>query len=299
MKSGKVIVRVKGGLGNQLFCYAAARRLAMINDAELVIDDVSGFIRDRQYKREYMLDAFSIPARKATPQERMEPFEKYRRGVAKLVSRNRPFQERRYIVQEGIAYDPRLLEIRLKGTVHIDGLWQSEGYFKDIESTIRQDLRMVPPQDASNREMAEWIRGCNSIGVHMRWFSGSNTVPGPNIEGSYYSRAVKYFIDSTPTPHFFLFSDDPDASLAVLPLPEGMFTCVNHNSSVESAWADLWLMGQCRHFIIANSTFSWWGAWLAESKTKIVIAPEKKFTGIIAWGFPGLIPEEWILVPSG
>lgn len=82
----KLIARIKGGLGNQLFCYAEARRLALVNNAELVIDDVTGFVRDRQYRRQYALARFHIPARKATPAERMEPFERYRRGLAKFVA---------------------------------------------------------------------------------------------------------------------------------------------------------------------------------------------------------------------
>ena len=79
----KVIARIKGGIGNQLFCYAAARRLALVNNAELVIDDITGFVRDRHYNRKYALDHFHIPCRKATPAERLEPFERYRRGVMK------------------------------------------------------------------------------------------------------------------------------------------------------------------------------------------------------------------------
>jgi hypothetical protein len=106
----KLIVRIKGGLGNQLFCYAAARRLALVNDAELVIDDVTGFARDQQYRRRYMLDRFNILARKATPRERLEPFERYRRGVMRLLSRRKPFVERHYLEREGIEFDERLLE---------------------------------------------------------------------------------------------------------------------------------------------------------------------------------------------
>ena len=92
----KIIPRIFGGLGNQLFCYAAARRLALVNDAELVIDDVTGFARDREYRRQYMLDRFRIPVRKATPAERLEPFERYRRGLMKWLSRSKPFMERHY-----------------------------------------------------------------------------------------------------------------------------------------------------------------------------------------------------------
>ena len=80
----KIIARIKGGLGNQLFCYAAARRLALANNVELVIDDVTGFARDRQYGRQYALDHLHIPVRKATPAERLELFQRYRRGLMNI-----------------------------------------------------------------------------------------------------------------------------------------------------------------------------------------------------------------------
>ena len=298
MKNVKVIVRLKGGLGNQLFCYAAARRLALVNNAELVIDDVTGFVRDRQYRRKYALDKFYIPVRKATPHERMEPFERYRRGLVKLVARYRLFHEREYIEEEGMDFDPRLLEFRPKRTVYIDGLWQKEGYFKDVETVIRQDLRIIPPQDAANQKMAEEIRGCNSICIHLRWYNKPNAVPDNNVEQSYYSRAVEYIMGRVTNPHFFLFSNNPDASYAKISLPKEMVTFINHNLDIENAYADLWLMGKCKHLIIANSTFSWWGAWLAESKSKIVIAPEMKSTGVAAFNFRGIVPDRWVLIPA-
>src|SRR3979490_2538771 len=127
-----LVARVLGGLGNQLFCYAAARRLALVNDAELVIDDVTGFARDRQYRRQYALDHFTIPVRKATPQERLEPFERYRRGMMKWLSRRQPFAERSYVEQEGVDFDERLLALKIKGTLYLEGLWQGESYFKDV-----------------------------------------------------------------------------------------------------------------------------------------------------------------------
>lgn len=99
----KLIVRLKGGLGNQLFGYAAARRLALVNRAELVLDDVSGFARDWQYRRQFMLDSFNISGRRATPAERFEPFERYRRGMMKWVSRRS---------------DPECLHSEVPKTVH-------------------------------------------------------------------------------------------------------------------------------------------------------------------------------------
>jgi hypothetical protein len=98
------------------------------------------------------------------------------------------------------------------------------------------------------------------------------------------------------SPRYFLFSDDPDADLAMLALPLGRVTVVSHNRGSENAYADLWLMTQCRHFITANSTFSWWGAWLGGRERKIVCTPALKIEGKAAWGFKGLIPEGWIKV---
>jgi len=295
--SGKVIVRVKGGLGNQLFCYAAARRLALVNGAELVIDDVTGFARDRQYRRKYMLDRFSIPARKATPAERLEPFERYRRGVMKWLSRRKPFAERCYLEQEGLDFDEHLLTLKVKGVLYLDGYWQSEGYFKDVEQIVREDLRITPPMDAANQTMAEEIRNSPAVALHVRWFDPPGSKLSHNVATDYYQRAIALMEEKIESPHYFLFSDNPEAAHANLALPEGRATSISHNRGDENVYADMWLMTQCRYFIIANSTFSWWGAWLAENRAKIIIVPAIQLTGgITAWGFKGLIPNDWLLL---
>jgi hypothetical protein len=294
----KLIVRIKGGLGNQLFCYAAARRLALVNRAELVIDDVTGFARDRQYRRSYMLDHFAIPARKATAAERLEPVERYRRGLAKLISRQRPFGKRSYLEQEGIEFDARLLELRPSGTVYLDGLWQSEGYFRDVAQTLRADLRLIPPTDALNLALAERIRNCQAVALHVRFFDAPGSESLNNVSAHYYRHAIARIIERVPSPHFFLFSDHAEAVLARLELPGERVSLVSHNQGDANAYADLWLMSLCRHFITANSTFSWWGAWLGEAEDSMVLVPDFTSGGIAtAWGFKGLIPERWTLVP--
>lgn len=293
----KVLVRIKGGLGNQLFCYAAARRLALVNQAELVIDDITGFVRDRRYRRRYMLDRFRIPVRKATAAERLEPFERYRRGIAKFLARRQPFDLRRYVEPEGVDFDPRLLSFKVEDTVYLDGYWQSEGYFEDVEQTIRQDLEIIPPQDDPNREMAQRIAACNAVAVHVRWFDPPHSAAGThNVSVDYYRRAIDLIRGRTDKPHFFLFSDDPTSARTLLHLPEEAATCVDHNRGDENACADLWLMSRCRHFIIANSTFSWWGAWLSPHARKVVVAPGIVQSGISSWGFSGCIPREWIRI---
>lgn len=296
---GMVIARIKGGLGNQLFCYAAARRLALTNDAELVIDDVTGFVRDCWYRRRYALDHFEIPVRKATPSERLEPFERYRRGVMKWLSRRRPFKERRYLEQEGRDFDERLLTLRVEGKTYLDGLWQSERYFKDVEHAIREDLRIIPPTDIRNLQTAEEIRKGRAVALHVRWFDPPGTGSVHNVPVEYYRRAIDLMEERIEAPRYFVFSDNPEAAAANLALPESRVFFVSHNREEENAYADLWLMTQCRHFITGNSTFSWWGAWLGGGgKETVVICPGEELADgtITSWNFGGQIPESWLKI---
>ncbi|MHB8130908.1 MAG: alpha-1,2-fucosyltransferase [Mobilitalea sp.] len=294
----KVIVRIKGGLGNQLFCYAAARRLSLVNNAELVIDDVTGFTRDRLYKRQYMLEWFAILARKATPAERLEPFERSCRGMMKLLSRRKPFMQRNYLEQEGYEFDERLLTLKVKGTLFLDGNWQSEGYFKDVEEIIRQDLQIISPLDTANKNMSDQIRNSNAVALHVRWFDALGDTSNHNLSSGYYRSAITLIESKIKSPRFFLFSDNPKAAFENLDLPKDRVTVVTCNQIDKTVYADLWLMAQCRHFIIANSTFSWWGAWLGTNPEKIVISPADQIRGISWWGFRGLIPEPWIKIPA-
>ncbi len=293
----RVITRIKGGLGNQLFCYAAARRLAVVNDAELVIDHVTGFARDRLYQRTYLLDRFRIPCRKATPAERLEPFERARRAMAKGINRRRPFQERRYLEQEGLDFDPRLLDYKVRSTVYLDGLWQSEGYFKDIEGVIRRDLEIIPPEDEAARRLAAQIRDANAVAIHVRWFDPPQSSASPyNLPMSYYQRAMAEIGRRVESPAYVLFSDRPGAAVSLLGLPPDRLLVVGDVVKDAEPVTDLWLMTQCRHFIIANSTFSWWGAWLGEKFGSVVIASTVTVDGKAAWGFRGLLPDRWLTV---
>jgi len=293
----KIIIRIVGGLGNQLFCYAAARRLALVNNAELVIDDVTGFARDDLYCRRYLLDRFNIPVRKATPYERLEPFERCRRGAMKWLSRRKPFAERRYIEQMGPEFDERLLTLKVNGTLYLDGLWQSEDYFNDVEQTIRDDLRIIQPMDALNQLMAEEIHNCQAVALHVRWFDAPGVTVTHNVSSDYYQRAIALMEEKIKSPRYFIFSDDPEAACLKLAPTFGRRTFVSHNLGDENAYADLWLMTQCRHFITANSTFSWWGAWLGGGHNKMVITPQHiSYEGINGWGFTGLVPKEWMII---
>ncbi len=291
-----IIARIKGGLGNQLFCYAAARRLALMNNAQLIIDDITGFVRDRLYKRKYMLDHFLIPVRKAKPIERLEPFERYRRAFLKWINKRKPFFSRSYLEQEGIDFDERILTFRVKKRLYLDGLWQSERYFKDIEQIIRNDLRIIPPSDELNQKMAQDINNNNSVAIHMRWFNEPSKESKYNISSDYYMRAISIIEQKSRCPKYFVFSDNIGLAQSKLILPENKTVLVLQNKNSEDAYADLWLMTQCKHFITANSTFSWWGAWLGSQKGKIVVTPVANIKGDAAWGFSGLIPPDWVKI---
>jgi len=152
-------VRIKGGLGNQLFCYSAARRLALTNNAELVIDNVTGFVRDFQYRREYALDQFKISAREATPAERLEPYERYRRAAMKWLSRKKPFMKGIIWSRKASSLISASLILKQGETLYLDGHWQSEKYFKDIEKLIRNDLSIMPPGDAANQAWRKKLAG--------------------------------------------------------------------------------------------------------------------------------------------
>ena len=296
----KVIVRISGGLGNQLFSYAAARRLALLNDAELVIDNVTGFIRDYQYQRKSALNYFQIPVRLATAVERLEPFERFRRGLWRNFSKRKSFFDRPYLCQEQPAFDQRLLSFKVKGTLYLEGYWQSENYFKDIENVIRKDLQIKPPSDPENLSLAKKIKSSPAVALHIRIFDSINLSSLNNIRPLYYKNAIENIEKLQPGCHFYIFCESYEVARSVIALPENRVTYVTNNVDASKAYADLWLMTLCDHFIVANSTFSWWGAWLgAKNENSIVIAPGREIYESVAWwGFKGLIPERWIKCPD-
>ena len=300
--SKKLITRIKGGLGNQLFCYASARRLAWVNQAELVIDDASGFSSDFKYQRKYALDVFYIQAPKASFRERMEPLGRLRRTLLRIFSAKLPLNKRRFIVQNGVQFDPKVLTLRLENEVtYFDGFGQSEEYFADIENLIRQDLIFREPLDDKNQAFALAITSCESVAVHVRWFTFDAT-NSSQASDEYYRIALSEIRKKVSAPHLFIFSDQVEEAAKRLSSFTGDMevTYVDHNQGDAMAYADLWLMSKCKHFIIANSTFSWWGAWLGEKKgisqifaPKLVVDPSSNVT---AWGFDQLLPKRWTLL---
>jgi len=136
----------------------------------------------------------------------------------------------------------------------------------------------------------------HEVAVHVRWFDVPSSAGAGNALEMYYRRAIAFVEERIETPYYFLFSDFPAAAREKLDLPVDRVTCVSHNKGDEGAYADLWLMSRCKHFITANSTFSWWGAWLGGSGPRTVVTPDLHTSGKAAWGFPGLIPLGWVRI---
>lgn len=293
-----VIPRIIGGIGNQLFSYCASRRFAIKNNAELALDDISGFKFDHQYKRHYQLDHFNISARKATFFERLEPFSKLRRFILKKYNRNISYENMNYVTQDSLINGEQILNPTNKKWIYLEGYWQNENYFKDIEDVIRDDLQITPPQDETNTLMSKKIQSCNSVALHIRFFDDPESVIKSKRHISYYADSISLIESKIDNPHYFIFSDRPDMCKYILDIPINKVTYIDHNQGDIMAYADMWLMSLCKHFIIANSTFSWWGAWLGSNNENIVICPKIDSKDDILWtdSFLDSIPMGWIRI---
>lgn len=290
-----VVVRLYGGLGNQLFTYAAAKRLSVYNNCRLYIDSGSGFIRDHVYKRSYQLAAFEISAPTVFWGTFIGLIFTYLRRVVFIKNKNLPVKSKFIVQQKKIDFDPDLLSLQLNNPVLFEGFWQSENYFKDIEILIRSEFRFKRSVVSEILPLVKQINFSNAVAIHVRHFKDQHHFNQGNVSDDYYKKAILYIKQHIPDAEFWLFSDYP--KLAVNKFSDIDIKCTPISSVLKDSneIQELYLMSQFRNFIIANSTFSWWGAWLSESKDKIVVAPAEVIdSGEGCWGFEGLLPSEWI-----
>jgi hypothetical protein len=275
-----IITRIHGGLGNQLFQFAAgyalARRLGVPHRL-----DLGTFVHERE--RDFGLSALGIEFEAATPEEtralapQWGPW--WKNKYILLRQRLTPFASRRWVKEENFDFDERLLKVR--GPAYLDGWWQSEKYFADASNEIRGQYlpRLAPSPRAAER--ARSLEGAVSVAVHVRRGDYVANSDASQFHGTcsaaYYEEACLRISRDLPGALFCVFSDDPDWARASLRIPAR----TEHLSERGplAAHEDFFLMCQCRHFVIANSTFSWWPAWLADSQGQRVIAPRRWFRG--------------------
>jgi hypothetical protein len=260
-----VTVRLIGGLGNQMFQYAVGRAIAHRRRTSLALD-VSAF-PDCGH-RQYSLGVFKIV-------EKLTSGGLMRIGRLKHLCHRVRIPGLPYVlIERGFPFDPSVLEA--PANAYLEGYWQSEKYFKEIEEVIRREFCVKSQPDGQNAEMAARIKGVNAAAVHVRRGDYASNPSTNEYHGTcppeYYRQAAQLVASQVLDPHFFVFSDEPDWARSNLELG-GPATFVTQNGP-DKGYEDLRLMALCRHHIIANSSFSWWGAWLANSGG-MVVAPQQ------------------------
>jgi Glycosyl transferase family 11 len=268
-----VVIGLSGGLGNQMFQYAAGRALSLRLGVPLHLD-LSWFFGRKD--RRYALAPFGISG---VPSERNlllpDLFKSWESKFARRYATKRMgvpiFRERHFHFDSAFE--------RLSAPVYLEGYWQSEFYFREIASMLRLEFTLLEPLPTACAALREAITSCNAICVHVRRgdylsnYIASKTHCICPID--YYQNGVNELIQGLENPHCFLFSDDTAWVREFLNLNCSM-TVVDVNSSAD-AHLDLMLMAECRHFLIANSSLSWWAAWLGSYAAKKVIAPKHWF----------------------
>ncbi len=280
-----IVTRLIGGLGNQMFQYAVGRALALRRGTELALD-LSAFAKPgRGTPRQFALDAYELPVRLASAREivRLKYGSAWR---AKLKLR-----QRATYLREGVTnvFDPAVL--RAGPETYLRGYWQTEKYFLDAREQLVRDF--APRGGSAPGDLMRAIEALPSVAVHVR---RGDYLTDPRARASlgacsldYYARAGAHLRQALGEPAFFVFSDDIAWAKANLTLP-GPTTFV---SRPEIADADeLLLMSRCRHQVVANSSFSWWGAWLNQNPSRLVIAPRQWFRRVES-NSPDLVPESW------
>jgi len=286
-----IIAHLSGGLGNQMFQYACARRLARVNNAVLKLDVTSfGKIKETNTSRQYGLGAFNV-IKDFAGQEEIRLLKKETKSRLLGFLKRRAGKET-YVREK---YHPGIPDSR--GSVYLEGYWQSEKYFKDIEDIIRKDFTFKAKPDEINGRIADVIRNTESVSLHIR---RGDYVANPKVNRDfgvcspeYYGAAIEKIAKNVKDPHFFVFSDDIQWAKENLRFAHPA-DFMDQNGP-DMACEDMRLMSLCKRHIIANSSFSWWGAWLCGNPNKIVIAPKKWFNKK-ELDTRDLIPQGWIRV---
>lgn len=285
-----IIVRLKGGLGNQMFQYAAGRRLSELQGTNLKLD--TSILP--KVVRSYELGHLSIREDFATPQEVIALTGSDEKGLGRLGNRIRqmtvPYYQRPYFSEPHLTpYDPNIL--RTPREVCLEGYWQSEKYFLEISNIIRKEFKIKDPPDPKNEKLAERITRTESVSIHVRrgdYLQLQEIFGNPTLD--YYAKCVSMIGEKIQSPNFFIFSDDPQWTSSNLRVDHPT-TFVSQNDSKN--YEDLRLMSLCKHNIVANSSFSWWGAWLNSNDRKLVLAPTPWFAQRDS---RDVIPNGWIKV---
>jgi hypothetical protein len=294
-----IILRLRGGLGNQLFQFAAAKALALHHKTVLKLDLY--YYKKHPY-RKFELDRFNIPIELASQDEihaftGSNPVARYINKRENYLRCPKVFAQPHYHFYNDW--------FQLPSDLYLSGYFQSEKFFTPLISELSNWYSPAQPLDQKNESLKSIMQSTQSVSVHVR--RGDYTATQFNtffgtVPEDYYQRAIEKIRDNVKEPHFFVFSDDVQWCRTNLALGENT-VFVDYNRGADS-YKDLLMMSYCKHNVIANSSFSWWGAWLNSNTDKTVVAPRRWFNQDYNAGkepvYPcrfyntnDLIPESW------
>lgn len=280
-----IIIQLKGGLGNQMFQYAAGRALSLHRKASLLLDIAS--YEPKQAKM-FALDAFNIEAELATS----AVLQTFHQGIlSRILRRVLPPGGRTVYKEPHFHFDKNFLLYR--APLYMKGYWQSWRYFQATEAIIRSDFRFREKFAPAVEAKARVLQNSNSVAMHFRRgdYTSTEAVNYHGICGpEYYQQAVEWMMNKLPDSFFYIFTNDPEWVRDNL--PENIHCEILSGTLSHTQFEDLYLMSQCRHQIIANSSFSWWAAWLNNFGGKQVVAPAQWFAET-KLNTTDLVPESW------
>ncbi len=270
-----IVVKLIGGLGNQMFQYAAAKALALSQNKKLQIDK-SAF---ENYKvHQYGLHHFNIEAFFFSSESR------FVKRLRAIFFNNLDYQEKDF------GYNDEFFGLH-GDWIFLTGYFQSEKYFKQYEKEIRADFIITSPLKKSTSDMVLQMQGTNAVSIHFRRGDYVGNALHDTKNEAYYHSAVALMESKVENPVFYVFSDDILWAKQNF-TAKSKIVFVDFNDAL-SNFEDIMLMSNCKHNIITNSSFSWWGAWLNNNQDKIVIAPRIWFNDL-SINVNDLVPENWI-----
>lgn len=288
-----VVTKLVGGLGNQMFQYAAGLSLAEKLSTELFMD-VSWFdeIDDKDTSRHYELDCFALKQQfvKGGEFRVSQPGWGRKQRLMLSIAKARGKQILTQYREPTFEFNQRFNN--LSDNTYLEGYFQSEKYFLGVRKEVVSAFSYIERPSEKNRLLIQRIRSCNSVSIHVRrgdYVTNKHANKFHGLKGvDYYKKAISIMSKQLKQPIFFVFSDDIEWCKTNLPIPKGS-TFISHN---QSGSEDMRLMRVCKHNIIANSSFSWWGAWLGEYPAKEVIAPKVWFSNE-SLNTKDVVPNRW------
>ncbi len=281
-----IIVKIHAGLGNQMFQYSLGRALSLRSKDELKFD--LSWFNDTgdDINRPFKLDIFDIDIKEADENKVKNIVPGKWKRLLGL------YDHKKYIKEKHFNFDEDV--INLKGDVYLDGYWQSWKYFSDFEDVIRKDLILKDGFGAEAEKISNIIKDNNSVSLHVRRGDYVQNLKTNAYHGTcsmeYYKKAIEYIKNKVGDMKLFIFSDDIEWAKEQ-ELFKGA-TFVSHPGIKD--YEEIMLMSLCKYNIVANSSFSWWGAWLNSNNNKIVVAPSKWFN--VPKDTSDLIPDNWVRV---